>query len=130
MSQCSDCAAAPDPHYTLVSITGMASAFLTPDPTEQVTRQATRSLQPNPAVASATIHVFETEEGIDLSAAVVVRKSDELTRVVDHVTDDLLPQLEDELGAPIASQRLDFVIATARLPFSRQDSAPTVLTVS
>ena len=110
-----------------MTIADMASSLLAADPTSQITRQITRTLQRDPAIASATVQVIE--EGLDLTAAIVVRRSQELTRVVDHVTDDLLPLLETELGRTFSSHRLDFVIPAPSIPFGR-NSAPTVVTVS
>lgn len=75
------------------------------------------------------MQVVEGEDGLDLTAAIVVRRSHELTRVVDHVTDDLLPLLETELGRTFSSHRLDFVIPATSLPFGRS-GAPTVVTVN
>lgn len=112
-----------------MTIPGMATSLLAPDPMAQISRQITRSLQRDPAIATATVQVIEGEDGLDLTAAIVVRRTHELTRVVDHVTDDLLPLLEAELGCTFSSLRLDFVLPAPSLPFGR-GGAPTVVTVS
>lgn len=112
-----------------MTIPGMATFFLSADPMAQISRQITRSLQRDPAIASATVQVIEGEEGLDLTAAIVVRRTHELTRVVDHVTDDLLPLLEADLGRAFSTHRLDFVLPASYIPFGRS-GAPTVVTVS
>lgn len=93
---------------------------------ENVARKALRSTK---GIVSTQLWIAGTESQPALNMNVGVETAADLLAVVDYVTDDLVPILEDMQGRAFDENHLDFTIASAT-PHAPAGSAQQVLTIT
>ena len=89
---------------------------------------ARRSLRATQGVLSTQLWIAGTQEEPALNMNIVVKTAADLIAVVDFVTDDLVPVLEDMQQRPFAENHLDFTIGAGAATGS--GTAQQILTIT